>query len=259
MSHPSSAGPSFVRPSRASLATVALGLVLSLAACSGPAHDDGPLTAQSGERYARALLRAPTRKPCRAVTCRTVPRSTLLASGDSTYVAALVGRDSVLRRWPVRVGAPIRVWLEPARRGLTGGVSDRERVARIRSAFRRWEKVGVPVRFAFTRDTAEAEVRVRWVDSLPGPRAGFIRWTSDEQGWLTGADVALARRDSAHRAYPLDVLDAVVTHEVGHLLGLEHSPDPADVMAAQVQARAPSERDRATARVLYSQPAGRVR
>lgn len=231
----------------------------TLAACSGPASET-PLIMQSGERYAHALLRAPTRKPCKAVECRTVRRSTLLAAGDSTYVAALVGRDSVLRRWPVRVGTPIRVWLEPARRGAgAGGVSDRERMARVRGAFRRWEKVGVPVRFAFTRDSLRAEVRVRWVDSLPGPRAGFIRWTSNEQGWLTGADVALARRDSTRRAYPLDVVDAVVTHEVGHLLGLEHSPDPADVMAAQVQTRSPSERDRATARVLYSQPAGRVR
>lgn len=237
--------------------TLVVLLTGTLSACSGSASET-PLIMQSGERYAHALLRAPTRKPCKAVECRTVRRSTLLAAGDSTYVAALVGRDSVLRRWPVRVGTPIRVWLEPARRGA-GGVSDRERMARVRGAFRRWEKVGVPVRFAFTRDSSRAEVRVRWVDSLPGPRAGFIRWTSNEQGWLTGADVALARRDSTRRAYPLAVVDAVVTHEVGHLLGLEHSPDPTDVMAAQVQMRTPSERDRATARVLYSQPAGRVR
>jgi hypothetical protein len=243
------------------MSVVAL-LAGALAACDRPAADDAPMTALSGERYAHALLRAPTRKPCKAVECRTVKRSTLLAAGDSTYVAALVGRDSVLRRWPVRVGAPIRVWLEPARRGAAGnagGVSDRERMSRVRGAFRRWEKVGVPVRFAFTRDSAEAEVRVRWVDSLPGPRAGFIRWTSDEHGWLTGAEVALARRDSTRRAYPLTVVDAVVTHEVGHLLGLEHSPDAGDVMAAQVLSGTPSERDRATARVLYSQPAGRVR
>ena len=248
------------RPHVPGLAMVAC--ALALAACTGRSSDDEPLTAQSGERYAHALLRAPTRKPCRAVECSTVARSKLLAAGDSTYVAALVGRDSVMRRWPVRVGDPIRVWLEPARRGAAGnvgGLSDRERMQRVRVAFHRWELVGVPVRFAFTRDTAEAEVRVRWVDTLPGPRAGFIRWTSNEQGWLTGADVALARRDSQHRAYPIDVLDAVVTHEVGHLLGLEHSPDPTDVMAAQVQTRRPTERDRATARVLYSQPAGKVR
>ena len=246
------------RRARVRLAVVAFAALGALAACGRPAPEATVAATLAGERYAHALLNAPTRKPCRATVCSTVRRSTLLAAGDTTYVESLVGRDSVLRRWPVRVGQPIRVWVESPRRTVAG-VPDRERVKRVRRAFDRWQQVGIPVRFAFVRDSAKAEVHVRWVDTLPGPRAGFIRWTSNEQGWLTGAEVALARRNSEHQAYPLGVLEAVVTHEVGHLLGLEHSPDSTDVMAAQVQAREPTTRDRATARVLYSQPAGRVR
>lgn len=234
---------------------VSLALLAAGAACSAPASEAIP-AAQAGERFARALLHAPTRKPCREEGCLSISRRRLAAAGDTTYVAALVGTDSVLRRWPVRVGQPIKVWVEPGRRDSW---YDRQRLLRVRRAFGTWEHIGVPVRFTFLRDSSAAEVRVRWVDSLPGPRAGFIRWTSDEQGWLTGADVALARRNSQRQYYPMDVLQSVVTHEVGHLLGLEHSPDPADVMASQVMAREPSARDRATVRLLYSGPAGKVR
>ena len=243
------------RPSR--LVVLAVPAALGLGACTSAPADSVP-TALEGERYANALLRAPTRKPCKANDCTTVRRSTLVGSADTTYIAALVGSDSVLRRWPVRVGNPIRVWVEPGRRGASAA-ADRERGGRVRAAFQRWEHVGIAVRFRFVRDSSAAEVKVRWVDSLPGPRAGFIRWTSNEQGWLTGGEVALARRNSQGQFYPFSVIESVVTHEVGHLLGLEHSPEASDVMAAQVQAREVTDRDRATARLLYSQPAGRVR
>src|SRR5690349_13411131 len=106
----SSSRASSRRP-RVRVALAAVTALVLLAACGSPAPDTVPATLE-GERYAHALLNAPTRKPCRATACSTVRRSTLLAAGDTTYVEALVGRDSVLRRWPVRVGQPIRVWVE---------------------------------------------------------------------------------------------------------------------------------------------------
>jgi predicted Zn-dependent protease len=50
-------------------------------------------------------------------------------------------------------------------------------------------------------------------------------------------------------------LDLTIAHELGHALGIfQHSPDAADLMAADPSATAPSERDRATAERAFHSP-----
>jgi predicted Zn-dependent protease len=60
---------------------------------------------------------------------------------------------------------------------------------------------------------------------------------------------------------PLDgqSLRAIALHEIGHLIGLAHSDDGHDVMAPLVRVTALSAADRATARLLYTLPAGHLR
>jgi predicted Zn-dependent protease len=45
-------------------------------------------------------------------------------------------------------------------------------------------------------------------------------------------------------------------HEVGHLLGLEHSGNERDIMSAWVTARSLTSRDRAAMRALYGVSVG---
>lgn len=177
-----------------------------------------------------------------------------ITGSDSYLPAMLVEGDSLLRRWPER--EPLRVHLLPGR--VPGYTPDLREAAR--GAFVRWERVGgIPVRFVFEGDSASADVIVRWVERFPLRRAGQadIRWNG--LGWIVSGRLTLATHTSDGYLLDEEAVYTVALHEIGHLLGLGHSDDAADVMYPTTAVHDITPRDRHTARLLYSVPPGSLR
>ena len=174
-----------------------------------------------------------------------------------TYIGEILReRDSALARWPDRRGKPLGVWIEPSSNvaQFTAGY-----VTSVRAAFAAWDSLRLPVRFSFVRDPENADVHVRFIDHFDEPISGRTRWTRDDNWTITNASITLAVHHVHGELLDDDAMRAIALHEIGHLLGLDHTRDSLSVMAPRVSVRELADADRATARLLYALPAGSVR
>ena len=171
-----------------------------------------------------------------------------------TYIAdILLERDSALARWPDRKGVPLTVWIQPASSVRDFSPSF---VARVRAAFEEWDSLHLPVHFTFVDDSSDADVHVNWIDRFREPISGRTRWARDDSWTITDANITLAVHHNQGELLEDDAMQAMALHEIGHLLGLDHTADTTSIMAPRVRVRSLSGADRATIRLLYALPAG---
>lgn len=184
-------------------------------------------------------------------------RRRIRASAPFTYLNDIVAasNDSMLHRWDGRATNPVRVYLA---RGTVANFQPAFLDA-IRAAFQRWAAAGVPVRFDVTGDSGNAEVRFAWRIQFEIDRTGQTDLEWDQDGHLRSGVVTIATFDPRGQPLAPDDLRVVALHEIGHLIGLDHSPDSTDLMFAKAAVRDLSERDVRTARLLYDLAPGSLR
>ena len=182
-------------------------------------------------------------------------RRRLSRAGRTTYFDSLfLETDSVVRRWPDIKGLIFTVAVPPDTAGRDSPLLDI-----VTRALRAWEAAGLGIRFTVRTDSAGADIVAFSAQVLGENRAGQtdVRWSTG--GTIHSATITLARRDQQNRVIPAEILHAIAVHEVGHALGMSHSPDAADVMYPSTRTGSLSTRDVATFRLLYQLPLGTIR
>ena len=184
-------------------------------------------------------------------------RRRLREGASGTYVnELLLQRDSSLARWPDRRTKPLRVWVQPKTptSDFSAGFPEI-----VRTAFGEWMTTGIPLSFSFVPDSSRADVHVTWINRFDEQISGKTLWAHDDDWWIVEANIVLAVHHRGGEPLDSSAVRAIALHEVGHLIGLDHTSDPANIMTPKVRVKELSEADRATARLLYTLPAGKVK
>lgn len=173
----------------------------------------------------------------------------------NTYLNGSVKNGNIMR-WSIN---PLVVYIAPMKFYSKPGEDAKFRKMVI-DALNVWASAsGGKISFRITNVLLESNINIDW-KRVDRQALGHCYFNWDAQGRLYGAEVSIGLTDGKiHKQYDSDIeVYHTILHELGHALGLGHSPYKEDIMYTphQYGNSSLSKNDKHSIRWLYRLPAG---